>query len=151
MSNTPEPVFESQIESESETENVVGDDTVTIHRAPRYLRFMIAGAVVGLIAALVLTLAFPEPPGFDYSQVFGFLALFFVVAGFALGAVVALLVDRASRRAAKTIRVELIEGGDAEQASFQPGASEQGSAELVEAPPDADPPASRAEPGSTQA
>ncbi|MEF2977689.1 hypothetical protein, partial [Subtercola sp. YIM 133946] len=117
------------ITPEAESESVVGDDTVTIHRAPRYFRFMIAGAVLGLVVALVLTLAFPEPPGFDYSQVFGFLALFFVVAGFALGAIVALLVDRASRRAAKTISVELIEGGDAEAGSAEPISAEAGNAE----------------------
>lgn len=95
-----------------DVETVVGDDTVTIHRAPRYLRFMIAGGVVGVLVALVLTFSFPEPAGFDFSQVFGFLALFCAVVGFALGAVVALLVDRASRRAARTIVVERVEGGE---------------------------------------
>ncbi|UFS58956.1 hypothetical protein [Subtercola endophyticus] len=96
----------------TDVETVVGDDTVTIHRAPRYLRFMIAGGVVGVVVALILTFSFPEPAGFDFSQVFGFLALFCGVVGFALGAVVALLVDRASRRAAKTIVVERVEGGE---------------------------------------
>jgi ATP/ADP translocase len=100
---------------ESETESVVGDDTVTIHRAPRYFRFMIAGAAVGVIVALILTFAFPEPAGFDFSQVFGFLALFFIVIGFAVGAVVALLIDRISRRMARTISMERVEGGDADQ------------------------------------
>ncbi|MCU1475682.1 MAG: hypothetical protein JWQ64_375 [Subtercola sp.] len=129
MSDTPE----------SETENVVGDDSVTIHRAPRYFRFMIAGAVAGLIVALILTFAFPEPEGFDFSQVFGFLALFFIVFGFAVGAIVALLIDRGSRRAARTISMERVEGGDAEGREQAPDAPADSVATRPMAPADDQP------------
>ncbi|GGF29764.1 hypothetical protein [Subtercola lobariae] len=144
MSDTPEP-------DERENESVVGDDSVRIHRAPRYFRFMVAGGVVGLIVALILTFSFPEPPGFDFSQVFGFLALFLAVFGFAVGAVVALLVDRASRRAARTVMMEHVEGGEnpegiespagtaIEQSAERPAIS--GQAEPVESAKADEPPA----------
>ncbi|PPF89198.1 hypothetical protein C5B96_01695 [Subtercola sp. Z020] len=90
-------------------ERPAGVDTVTIHRSPRYFRFMTVGAIAGLLVALILTFAFPEPPGFNLAQIFGFLGILFVVVGIVAGAVVALVVDRASRRRAKTIEIERIE------------------------------------------
>lgn len=90
-------------------ERPAGVDTVTIHRSPRYFRFMTVGGIAGLIVALILTFAFPEPPGFNPAQIFGFLGILFVVVGIVAGSVVALLLDRASRRRAKTIEIERIE------------------------------------------
>ncbi|TFB53280.1 hypothetical protein [Cryobacterium tagatosivorans] len=72
--------------------------TVTVHRSPRYFSFMIVGAVIGAILALVLTLTFPENPDFDRAQVFGFLLLAGVTLGVALGSLVALILDRLLRR-----------------------------------------------------
>ncbi|RFA10582.1 hypothetical protein B7R54_16245 [Subtercola boreus] len=86
--------------------SVTSTDTVTIHRSPRYYRFMIAGGVAGVIVALVLTFAFPEPPGFNPAQIFGFLGILFVIVGVVVGSVVALVIDRVSRRNARTIDVE---------------------------------------------
>ncbi|RFA16199.1 hypothetical protein B7R21_02100 [Subtercola boreus] len=100
---------EQEQEQEQETgEQDLGSDTVTIHRSPRYFRFMIAGVVAGVIAALVLTFAFPQPAGFNPAQIFGFLGLLCVVAGIVLGSAVALIIDRASRRRATTIQMERV-------------------------------------------
>ncbi|WP_201799343.1 DUF2273 domain-containing protein [Subtercola vilae] len=96
---------------DSETETVAGDDTVTIRRSPRYFRFAVLGAIVGVIVAFVLTFSFPEPQGFNAAQIFGFLALLFIIGGMLLGAVVALLIDRSTRRHARTVSIERIEGG----------------------------------------
>jgi len=82
---------------------------VRIRRTPRYLRFMGVGAAVGVIAALMLTIAFPAVAEFSATQVFGFLGLFLVVIGGALGAVVALLLDRAGSRNAKPALLERID------------------------------------------
>ena len=71
------------------------------------------GAVVGAIVALILTFAFNGQPAspelglqFDKGQVFGFLLLLCGVIGAALGAVVALLIDRATARRAKSVVAE---------------------------------------------
>ncbi|GAA0991486.1 hypothetical protein [Subtercola frigoramans] len=95
-------------------ETVAGDDIVTIHRAPRYFRFFAVGAIAGVVVAIILTLAFSGSQGFNLAQVFGFLALVFVVVGIGVGAVVALLIERSARRSARTITVERLEGGDEE-------------------------------------
>ncbi|MEO6200856.1 MAG: hypothetical protein ABIX44_06800 [Cryobacterium sp.] len=77
--------------------------SVTVHRSPRYFSFMIVGAVVGAIAALLLTVALPQNREYDPTQVFGFLLLAGVVVGVALGSVVALIVDRAIGRKTATV------------------------------------------------
>ena len=84
-----------------------------MRRAPRYGRFITLGALVGAVVALILTFSFSGQPaypelelGFDKGQVFGFLLLLCATIGAALGAVVALLIDRGSARRAKSVLVE---------------------------------------------
>ena len=93
-------------------ETDVTDDVVTVRRAPRYGRFITLGALVGAVVALILTFAFSgEPaqpelePGFDKGQVFGFLLLLCGTIGAALGAVAALVIDRASIKRARPVDV----------------------------------------------
>ncbi len=90
----------------------VSDDLVTVRRAPRYGRFITLGALVGAVVALILTFAFSGQPadpalalGFDKGQVFGFLLLLCATIGAALGAVVALVIDRVSANRAKSVLV----------------------------------------------
>jgi hypothetical protein len=70
------------------------NDSVSVRRAPRYPAFIGAGVVLGAVIALVLTFAYPENGEFDRGQVFGFILLWCAAFGAALGAVVALIVDR---------------------------------------------------------
>lgn len=111
LSNTPEPdehrvqpVVDAVVAEPLETD--VTRDTVTVRRAPRYPRFIALGAVVGVIAALILTFAFPDNEEFDKGQVFGFLLLVCGTIGVALGAVVALVIDRVTSRRAASVAVE---------------------------------------------
>lgn len=76
-------------------------ERVRVRRAPKYGVFLALGAVLGVVAAMVLTFAFdgtaqPSPAGIQYSQlqVFGFLALAGAAAGLLVGGVVALILDR---------------------------------------------------------
>lgn len=86
-------------------------ETVRVRRAPKFSVFLMAGAALGVIAALILTFAFDGSSqvspnsGLVYSQgqVFGFLLLGCVPIGLALGAVVALVFDRRSRRHIRTV------------------------------------------------
>ena len=107
--NTPEP-DEQRISQGADAivplETEVERDTMTVRRAPRYSRFMTLGALVGAVVALILTMSFPANDEFDRGQVFGFLLLACATIGLALGALVALLIDRATARRAKSVTVE---------------------------------------------
>lgn len=72
----------------------MAETTVTVHRAPRYRNFMLLGAIVGVLLALILTISFPENDEYDRVQIFGFLLLGGLAIGTTLGAVVALVIDR---------------------------------------------------------
>lgn len=88
--------------------------TARVRRSPRILNFVIAGLIVGVVIALVLTFAFPVDGDFTTPQVFGFLLLFIGTICGILGAVVALVVDLALSRRAKEIQVdrEIVEESD---------------------------------------
>jgi hypothetical protein len=80
--------------------------TARVRRSPRILNFVIAGLIVGVIIALILTFAFPTDGEFTTPQVFGFLLLFIGTVCGILGAVVALVVDLALSRRSKEIEVD---------------------------------------------
>jgi flagellar biosynthesis protein FliR len=84
------------------SENVT-EDSVTVQRSPRYFRFMLAGAILFAVVALILTFAFPAQPGYDRGQIFGFLLLGGIVLGIAVGAVIALIVGWVTGRRARTV------------------------------------------------
>ena len=77
--------------------------TLSVRRAPKYVPFMIAGAIVGIVVAAVMTLALPPNDQFETSSVFGMFAVLMLAPGVGLGAVAALLLDRQGRRRAKTL------------------------------------------------
>lgn len=76
---------------------------LSVRRAPKYVPFMIAGAIVGIMVAAVLTLALPPNEKFETSSVFGMFAVLMLAPGVGLGAIAALLLDRQSRRRATTL------------------------------------------------
>ena len=92
----------------------VRDESVEarVRRAPRWGVFFGAGAVLGLIVAVILTFTGSFEPsealGVTYpaGQVFGFLLLWTAPAGIALGGLVALVLERMARRTERTVRVE---------------------------------------------
>ncbi|TFD09862.1 hypothetical protein [Cryobacterium sp. TMT1-66-1] len=84
-------------------ETVLAEGTVTVHRAPRYRNFMLLGAVLGVLLALILTVSFPENDEYDRAQIFGFLLLGGLAIGTTLGAAVALVIDRIVGRSRMTV------------------------------------------------
>ena len=68
-------------------------ETVRVRRAPKYSVFLVAGAALGLLVAMILTFAFngtgdiSPNTGLVYSQsqVFGFLALICITVGVVVG------------------------------------------------------------------
>ncbi|QJU54877.1 hypothetical protein SCB71_17530 [Herbiconiux sp. KACC 21604] len=93
-------------------ERVVSEsvDEVTVRRAPRYYRFMAVGLLVGVIITVVATYSFPQQEDEEFSQlqVLGFTGIFVVAICVALGALVAIILDRVSRRRARTVAMEHI-------------------------------------------
>lgn len=84
-----------------------------IRRVPKYGVFLVFGGGLGLITAAILTFAFdgtstPSAIGVTYSPgaVFGFLALFCAVCGVAVGAIVALILDKVVGRRTHTVTIE---------------------------------------------
>lgn len=82
------------------------DTDVTVVRAPRYFRFMIAGAVLGVLVAFVLTISYPETATFTAGQVLGFLLLLCGAIGVGGGGLAAIIVDRAQRRRVHKVAAE---------------------------------------------
>ncbi|MGP3533398.1 potassium transporter Trk [Microbacterium sp. RD1] len=89
-------------------------ETVRVRRAPKYGVFLAFGAVLGVVVAGILTLAFSGSAGaspntgMEYStlQVFGFVTLLCVPVGVALGGVVALVFERTVGRRTREVRVD---------------------------------------------
>lgn len=98
-------------------------ERVRVRRAPKFSVFLLVGAGLGLLTAMILTFAFDGSTGespntglvYTSGQVFGFLALICVAVGVAVFGVLALILDRASRRSAREVTVdrETVQGSDA--------------------------------------
>ena len=98
------------------SETIVEDhlQRVRVRRAPKFSVFVIVGAVLGLLTALILTYAYDgtvnQSPntGMVYSQgqVFGFLALIGVAVGIAVFATIAIILDRRSSRHTREVMVD---------------------------------------------
>ncbi len=89
-------------------------ERMRMRRAPKFSVFLAVGAVLGLIAAMILTFTFngtgevSPNTGLVYSQgqVFGFMLLVCIPVGLALAAIVALIFDRRSARRTKDVIVD---------------------------------------------
>ncbi len=81
-------------------------DQARIRRAPKIPAFLIVGGGLGAIATLILTSLFPADPNVGFGALFGYFALYGVTAGVVLGAVLAIILDRASARRARMVAVE---------------------------------------------
>jgi hypothetical protein len=77
-----------------------------VRRAPKYGAFIVVGALVAALATLIATAQFPVDPNVGFGASFGYFCLFTVPAGVVLGSLIALALDRRSRRRAKSVTVE---------------------------------------------
>lgn len=72
-------------------------------RAPRYGRFMAIGALLGIVAGVLLVQFGPAAGRFSIGDVTIAVLLWTVPIGFALGALTALLIDRRSMKKSKSV------------------------------------------------
>lgn len=84
-----------------------------MRRSPRYSRFLVVGAAIGVIVAAILAFGVERvdvpkigEAVFSDGQVFGFLALIGIATGLLLAGVVALILDRVVGRSTRTVRVD---------------------------------------------
>jgi hypothetical protein len=87
-----------------------------VRRAPRLPVFLVLGAALGLILALVLTAVGDLDPKVGFGPTFGYLCFWCVPAGLVVGALVGIILDVVSRRRSRLVTVERARvEGDAEQ------------------------------------
>jgi hypothetical protein len=92
---------------------------VTVRRAPKYVPFLILGALVGVVVAAVVAFALPGDESFDRGAVFGFFLVMFGAAGAILGAVAALVLDRRSVRRQERAVVESVPDSEPDDGTGQ--------------------------------
>jgi hypothetical protein len=81
---------------------------VTVRRAPKYVPFLILGALVGFLVAAGVAYGLPGDEEFDRGAVFGFFLVTFGAGGAILGAVAALLLDWRSVKRQQRAVVEAV-------------------------------------------
>lgn len=102
-----------------------GTEKVTLRRAPKIPAFLIVGGGVGAIVTFILTSLFPVDPLVGFGPLFAYFALFGVTGGVLLGAILALIVDRRSKKRAKPGEAEFITEREATQAQRPHPAQDQ--------------------------
>lgn len=107
---------------------------VVVRRSPRYNHFMLFGAIIGAVVALILTFAFPPNGTYDRAQVFGYLVLVGVALGVGLGALVALMLDRIVGRRGKSVIADWVETTEAPE-SLETRATPTDGAEATDTDP----------------
>jgi len=102
--------------SDDDPQPVIDDEVVrvSVRRAPKYAVFLVAGALLGVVVALILTFGFAgvddasPNTGVVYSQmqVFGFVGLICVSLGVLVGGLVALILDRTIGRRTREVTAD---------------------------------------------
>ena len=82
---------------------------VSIRRSPKYLSFIIIGAVLGIVTAFILNAVVPDDQR-SAEPVLGYLVAFLAGVGAALGIIAALVLDRIFAARAKVAKATKLEG-----------------------------------------
>ena len=85
--------------------------SVRVRRAPKVGVFLLIGAVLGALVAIVAVNVTPPDATVPKIQAIGFLILLLAPVGALVVGVFALVLDRIAERRARTVEVELIESG----------------------------------------
>ncbi|MFC4223956.1 MFS transporter [Lysinibacter cavernae] len=106
---TVDPAAGANATSVPETTVQTVEEQVVLQRSVRYPRLMITGLVVGAVLGAIVTLFFPVSDDYTIWQVMGFIALVGATLGLALGAVLALILDKiVSRKRGTATAVRII-------------------------------------------
>lgn len=80
--------------------------TVRVRRSPRIGVFLTLGIVLGVLAAVVITLLVPADSQYSTGQVLGYVVLLTAPVGAVLGGIVAVALDALATRRARTAIAE---------------------------------------------
>ncbi|GHG51708.1 hypothetical protein GCM10012320_21320 [Sinomonas cellulolyticus] len=86
---------------------------ITVRRAPKYVPFLVAGGLLGVVVAAVTSYAVPAPKDYTQGSVFGYFLVLFAAAGVLVGGVVALILDRVLLRRTERAVVEEVDEPEA--------------------------------------
>ncbi|WP_413248651.1 hypothetical protein [Sinomonas flava] len=82
---------------------------ISVRRAPKYVPFLVAGGIVGVVAAAFVSFMVPAPADYTQESVFGYFMVLFAAGGVLVGAIVALVLDRLSVRRTERAVVEEVD------------------------------------------
>ena len=94
--------------------------SVRVRRAPKVGVFLLIGAVLGALVAIVAVNVTPPDETVPKIQAIGFLILLLAPVGALVVGVFALVLDRIAERRARTVEIELVESGRAEAMDVRP-------------------------------
>lgn len=83
---------------------------VTIRRAPKLTAFIATGIILAVIVAAIVSYGLPADPAVGAGATFTFFAVTFSLVGMAVGAIVGLIVDRATRSTSGKAEVTTLSG-----------------------------------------
>lgn len=81
---------------------ILTTEQVSIRRSPKYLTFLIAGGVIGIIIALLISLGIPEEQR-TARPIITYLVAYIGAAGAAIGITLAMILDRIFAARAKQV------------------------------------------------
>ncbi|MEW1981427.1 hypothetical protein AB0333_10915 [Citricoccus sp. NPDC079358] len=83
--------------------------TLVVRRAPKVQMFLIGGALLGVIVALLVTAFGEANPEFTFGSTFGYFLVIFGILGVGVGAIVWLVLDRRSKKHTYTVTAQSVE------------------------------------------
>jgi len=81
---------------------------LVVRRAPKVQVFLLGGAALGVLAALVVALTGRQNPEFTFGSVFGYFVVVFGIIGVGVAGLVWLFLDRRSRKHARTVHARAV-------------------------------------------
>lgn len=81
-------------------------EQVSVRRAPKIPAFMAVGAVLGFFATLIVTSLFPDDDKVGFATLVAYFSIYGITIGVLIGAVVGIILDRRSRKRARTVAAE---------------------------------------------
>lgn len=98
----------AQVAHDAQHAHAAPTDTqeATVRRAPKLSAFLLVGAGLGALVTLILTSLFPADPNVGFAASYAYFLIYGIPAGLAIAAAIGLVLDRRSRRRARTVTVE---------------------------------------------